>query len=69
MFSGGPSLSARLANIQHMPVLIAATIASEKPTDGYLVKDIVSIPQSVITASTNGCDVVRHLTVFSFNMV
>jgi hypothetical protein len=43
MFSGGPSLSARLANIQHMPVLIAATIASEKPTDGYLVKDIVKM--------------------------
>ena len=26
-----------------MPVLIASTIASEKPTDGYLVKDIISI--------------------------
>lgn len=26
-----------------MPVLIAATVASDKPTDGYLVKDIISI--------------------------
>lgn len=26
-----------------MPSLIAATLASEKPTDGYLVNDIVSI--------------------------
>lgn len=26
-----------------MPVLIAATVASENPTDGYLVKDIISI--------------------------
>ena len=25
-----------------MPVLIAATVASEKPTDAYLIKDIIS---------------------------
>lgn len=36
-----------------MPSLIAATLATEKPTDGYLVNDITSIhkfsvPYSVI---------------------
>ena len=35
-----------------MPVLIAATVASDKPTDGYLVKDIISILTSGIH-STN----------------
>ena len=29
-----------------MPSLIAATLASEKPTDGYLVNDIISILNS-----------------------
>jgi hypothetical protein len=42
MFSG-PSLSARLANIQHIPVLMAATVASDKPIDPYLVKDILKM--------------------------
>ena len=26
-----------------MPSLIAATVASDKPTDGYITKDIISI--------------------------
>jgi hypothetical protein len=43
MFSGGPSLTARLANIQHMPVLMAATVASDKPIEPYLIKDILKM--------------------------
>ena len=36
-----------------MPVLIAATVASEKPTDGYLVKDVISIPHLNLDTSMN----------------
>ena len=39
-----PALSVCLSvSFPQMPVLIAATVASDKPTDGYLVKDIISI--------------------------
>jgi len=34
-----------------MPSLIAATLATEKPTDGYLVNDITSIHKSSIPCS------------------
>ncbi|XP_019852480.1 PREDICTED: AP-4 complex accessory subunit tepsin-like [Amphimedon queenslandica] len=41
--AAGPSLTEKLANIQHMPSLIAATVASDKPVDGYLIRDIVKM--------------------------
>ena len=83
--SSGPTLTAKLSNIQHvsekictrdiispsqylltfyapllprssvhspshlqMPALIAATVASDKPIDGYLIQDIVSIQSPTI---------------------
>ena len=32
-----------LTLLSQMPVLIAATVASEKPIDSYIVKDVISI--------------------------
>ncbi|XP_065898492.1 AP-4 complex accessory subunit tepsin-like [Dysidea avara] len=40
---GGPSLKSKIVNFRLMPSLIAATLASEKPTDGYLVNDIIKM--------------------------
>jgi hypothetical protein len=41
--SKGPTVTQRLANIKHMPTLVAATMAVEKPVEAYLIKDIISI--------------------------
>lgn len=49
-----------------MPVLIAATMASDKPTDGYLVKDIVSIPPPPQNHSTpSDCTAVGSMRLYT----
>ena len=45
-----------------MPSLIAATLASEKPTDGYLVNDIISILGSESTGFNFTLTVIKEMS-------
>lgn len=47
-----------------MPSLIAATLATEKPTDGYLVNDIISI-LIMSTPLLLGCNVITNVSKFT----
>ena len=45
-----------------MPSLIAATLASEKPTDGYLVNDIISILASESTCLNFTLTIIKEMS-------
>ena len=45
-----------------MPSLIAATLASEKPTDGYLVNDVISILGNKLTGFNFTLTVIKEMS-------